>query len=417
MGTEPPLSRADLVRRRPFWGFLRRSARVVGWPDGVATGELRAQTPPSRPPPHPPPAAARRPSAPGPAGPILPGLPPPALSRRPRGGAPGFMVPPGGGGRRRVRPGLSGQAGKVGRDPPLPPRFRGLPWQRSRDTRAGEPRPPPAKARSGRLSIRGPTRRSRSGHRRALPGRTAPAHRLVAAGGRLPTWPIASPAPRPTGQESVRPQARARPVTDTATAPLCPIPPARGLWDARDRGVPFTLPWPSRLRAGSKPSRSTPSRSWDVGAASSLSSVIVLTVATATGHGSGRSAPSGSGSMDVRNLRPFHRPEPRASLRPVATIPLGQLFALEFHEPIWALLLARPSLLGREDHHPRAGRTAGVGSLVGVLYRSPAPSPETLSPGLDGPPRPVAVGLRADGGAERRPHPDRGHHLILSGSR
>ncbi|WP_246003742.1 DMT family transporter [Histidinibacterium lentulum] len=103
--------------------------------------------------------------------------------------------------------------------------------------------------------------------------------------------------------------------------------------------------------------------------------VIVLTVATATGtirqvraerlwlHG-------------VRNLA--HFTGQNLWFFAVATIPLAQLFALEFTTPIWALLLAVP-ILG-ERITTRALVTAGVGFL-GVLIVA-RPSPETLSPGL-----------------------------------
>jgi len=62
----------------------------------------------------------------------------------------------------------------------------------------------------------------------------------------------------------------------------------------------------------------------------------------------------------------------------VATIPLAQVFALEFTTPIWALLLAAP-ILG-ERITGRAALAAAAG-FVGVLIVA-RPSPETLSPGV-----------------------------------
>ena len=62
----------------------------------------------------------------------------------------------------------------------------------------------------------------------------------------------------------------------------------------------------------------------------------------------------------------------------LATIPLAQVFAIEFTTPIWALLLA-PLVLS-ESISRRALLSSLVG-FVGVLVVT-RPSPETLSPGL-----------------------------------
>ncbi|KAA9009218.1 DMT family transporter [Histidinibacterium aquaticum] len=62
----------------------------------------------------------------------------------------------------------------------------------------------------------------------------------------------------------------------------------------------------------------------------------------------------------------------------IATIPLAQVFALEFTSPIWALLLA-PLILS-EPITRRAAIVAAIG-FAGILVVA-RPSPETLSPGL-----------------------------------
>lgn len=62
----------------------------------------------------------------------------------------------------------------------------------------------------------------------------------------------------------------------------------------------------------------------------------------------------------------------------VATIPLAQVFALEFTSPLWVILLS-PLVLG-ERITPSRAIAAGIG-FVGILVVA-RPTPETLSPGL-----------------------------------
>jgi drug/metabolite transporter (DMT)-like permease len=62
----------------------------------------------------------------------------------------------------------------------------------------------------------------------------------------------------------------------------------------------------------------------------------------------------------------------------VATIPLAQVFALEFTSPLWVILLS-PLVLG-ERITPTRAIAAGIG-FVGILVVA-RPTPETLSPGL-----------------------------------
>jgi drug/metabolite transporter (DMT)-like permease len=103
--------------------------------------------------------------------------------------------------------------------------------------------------------------------------------------------------------------------------------------------------------------------------------VIVLTIATLTGT-IRQVSRERLGLHAVRNLA--HFTGQNLWFFAVATIPLAQLFALEFTTPIWALLLAVP-ILG-ERLTTRALVTAGIGFL-GVLIVA-RPSPESLSPGL-----------------------------------
>ncbi|HBM58409.1 MAG TPA: EamA family transporter [Citreicella sp.] len=62
----------------------------------------------------------------------------------------------------------------------------------------------------------------------------------------------------------------------------------------------------------------------------------------------------------------------------IASIPLAQVFALEFTAPIWALLLS-PLVLG--ERLTRARVLAALAGFVGILIVA-RPSPDTLSPGL-----------------------------------
>ncbi|WP_417741120.1 DMT family transporter [Salipiger sp.] len=62
----------------------------------------------------------------------------------------------------------------------------------------------------------------------------------------------------------------------------------------------------------------------------------------------------------------------------VATIPLAQVFALEFTSPLWVILLS-PLVLGERITTTRA-IAAGIG-FIGILVVA-RPTPETLSPGL-----------------------------------
>lgn len=62
----------------------------------------------------------------------------------------------------------------------------------------------------------------------------------------------------------------------------------------------------------------------------------------------------------------------------VASIPLAQVFALEFTSPLWVILLS-PLVLG-ERITPTRAIAAGIG-FVGILVVA-RPTPETLSPGL-----------------------------------
>lgn len=62
----------------------------------------------------------------------------------------------------------------------------------------------------------------------------------------------------------------------------------------------------------------------------------------------------------------------------VATIPLAQVFALEFTSPLWVILIS-PLVLGERITGTRAF-AAAVG-FIGILVVA-RPSPETLSPGL-----------------------------------
>ena len=62
----------------------------------------------------------------------------------------------------------------------------------------------------------------------------------------------------------------------------------------------------------------------------------------------------------------------------VATIPLAQVFALEFTSPLWVILLS-PLVLG-ERITPSRAIAAGIG-FVGILVVA-RPTPETLNPGL-----------------------------------
>ncbi|MBY6006323.1 DMT family transporter [Salipiger bermudensis] len=62
----------------------------------------------------------------------------------------------------------------------------------------------------------------------------------------------------------------------------------------------------------------------------------------------------------------------------VASIPLAQVFALEFTSPLWVILLS-PLVLG-ERITPTRAIAAGIG-FIGILVVA-RPTPETISPGL-----------------------------------
>lgn len=88
---------------------------------------------------------------------------------------------------------------------------------------------------------------------------------------------------------------------------------------------------------------------------------IVLAAAAVTG-GVGRLSTRRPGLHATRNL--FHFTAQNLWFHALATIPLAQVFALEFTTPIWVALLA-PLVLG--ERFTRAGTVAALLGFVGVL--------------------------------------------------
>ena len=106
-----------------------------------------------------------------------------------------------------------------------------------------------------------------------------------------------------------------------------------------------------------------------------IGALILVIVLSATGR-MGQVNTRNFGLHVVRNIS--HFAGQNCWFFAVATIPLAQVFALEFTSPLWVILLS-PLVLG-ERITPTRAIAAGIG-FVGILVVA-RPTPETLSPGL-----------------------------------
>ena len=106
-----------------------------------------------------------------------------------------------------------------------------------------------------------------------------------------------------------------------------------------------------------------------------IGALILVIVLSATGR-MGQVNTRNFGLHVVRNIS--HFAGQNCWFYAVATIPLAQVFALEFTSPLWVILLS-PLVLG-ERITPTRAIAAGIG-FVGILVVA-RPTPETLSPGL-----------------------------------
>lgn len=103
--------------------------------------------------------------------------------------------------------------------------------------------------------------------------------------------------------------------------------------------------------------------------------VIVVAAATATGR-TAQFRTARPGQHFIRNI--CHFTGQNLWFFAIASIPLAQVFALEFTTPVWVILLS-PLLLG--ERLTRSGMIAATLGFIGILIVA-RPDPDNISPGI-----------------------------------